>query len=108
MTAALAGALWRVALAHAVVAVPCPPAHEPAAPAAQILPDGFVDRIESGLAVIVVNETRWVHRPACDLREGDVLRGGRPEAAARDALERRVRARRAVLASGDDGEDLEL
>lgn len=72
-------------------------------------PDGFVDRVEGAVAVIVTDDDRVVHWPSFGLREGDVLREGRPDPAARAELLARIRNLRSRLGEHDDApEDLEL
>jgi hypothetical protein len=108
MIPALTRTLWSAVAVLAVAPPDCPPVAEPMGLPAPSLPDGNVDRIEAGLAVILTVDDRVVHRDACGLREGDVILGGRPDAGARDALERRVRRLRLRLEGDDGGGDVEL
>ncbi len=71
-------------------------------------PDGYVDRVEGLVAVIVTDEGEVVDWPAGRLREGDVIRNGRRDSAATAALEAKVANMRKRLEIGDCWKDLDL
>lgn len=90
------------------------PRSAPAVPRAYAIPDracppeGIVDRIEGDLAVVVRDGGIVVTCPARGLREGEVLRDGRPDPVATRRLAADVARLRRRLGEGDDGKDLGL
>jgi hypothetical protein len=97
--------LCAFALALALAATGCA-ASEPA------VPDGWIDRIEGGVAVVVVDHGGRYGEAVVPLdrlppgaSEGDVLRGGRLDRLARDALRERVEGLQRHLRRRPPGSD---
>lgn len=67
----------------------------------ELPPDGWVDRIEGDLAVIVTECGALVDWPAANLTEGDIIREGRPDPVATARLAARVEELRERLSSRD-------